>query len=325
MPEGIPGFTQDQLPTGTEEEQARKAAEAPPPPPPPPAPEPQAAAPEPPKVTVGTEVILPSRGLPYDGKIPEGKVTVLPLTFSAEKLIATGPNDMSLADVLLPSYVKGIQGLRSHEELTLNDQMYLLWSIRAETRGAGVNLQPRCPVNTCQKRTMQPVLMPDDAYLHMAPDNWKEPFTAHLPYCGGTAELRSLRGSDTAIIARLRERKIREGSDIRQTGDPAYTYQMVQQIVKLTIPPRPRLPEGITIVNDNDQAAERLFGLFDSLHALDVDAIRDALEDNDFGLDARREFTCGNCGRVFEYTVRPEIEFFRSPRKRGGGTSPAPL
>lgn len=311
---GIPGFSPDQLPTGTEEEQARKPAEPPTPPPQP--------VQEPPKVVVGTEVVLPSRGLPYGGKIPDGKVTVMPMTFSAEKLIATGPQDLSLTDVLLPAYVRGIQSLDSHHELALNDQVYLLWCIRAETWGPLYEFQPRCP--GCQKRSIQKVNMPDDVDLHMAPEGWHEPVIAKLPYCQGTAEIRSLRGTDEAKITRLREKKLRD-VDVKTSGDPGYTYRMVQQIVKLAVPPRPSLPEGVTVVNNSDEAAERLYSLVDSLHSRDIAAIRTAAEDNDFGLNARREFTCPHCGRGFEDLVRPEAEFFRPPRQRGGGTSSTPL
>ena len=98
------------------------------------------------------DVILPSRGRFYGDRLPDGKVTIRPMTVKEEKLLAGGGNKLSLADKVLERCM--ISNTMPLKDMILTDKFFLLLNLRAISYGPEYTFELRCGCEFKFKKTI---------------------------------------------------------------------------------------------------------------------------------------------------------------------------
>ena len=245
-----------------------------------------------PVVSLTEDVLLPSRGLLYGGKQPEGKVTVLALKMTEEKMLADPGRDRNA--VLNDIIQRSTEGLNiPFNDLLLNDKLFLLFAVRIVSYGSGFEFNLRCPKCTAMNR--YEVDLSKDLVIRILTPEDTEPFFVDLPIAGVKLGLRYLRIADELEI----ERFVKQHLISKSGGDVAYSYRLARLIVSM---------------DDQPVAPLAAMQFVDGLYSRDSYAISDALADADFGVNLRIEKPCGRCGAVIEELFPFSADFFRPKR-----------
>lgn len=260
---------------------------------------------------LGSEVQLPSKGLLYDGKIPDGNVKVLPMTTREEKVLtgSTGDQTFKAIDTIFSRCVDGL-GDVPPQNLLLGDRFYLLLVLRAVSFGKDYSFRLNC--SSCNQTFINKIEIPDDIDLVYLPDDFKEPITAKLPLSGAEVDLRLMRGEDETKVAKYKKNIISKSSS-PVIGDIEYSYRVALQILEVRDPD----PNIGTITNDNRDALDLLVQWVENLYAMDNAEIRKALVNNDFGPNTEMEVRCPACAVDFRTVMPYDVEFFRPGSRRG--------
>lgn len=254
--------------------------------------------------TLVKTVTLPSQGLLYEGAIPDGQVRIAAFTTREEKVFAgSGGSQQSKLDQVFENCVDLPQGFRA-QDLTLPDRLFLLVQIRALSYGEDYSFQYRC--ESCDEQATYRKNLLTDLPLKEIPEGFAEPVDVHLPVSGKTLGIRLLRGRDEAAIAKYAKKVVqRTGAP---DGDPAYFMRLAKHIVTVDGEPIGGQGEAIALVQ--------------SLEGPDSLALRDAIDDINFGYQFALDLECPACGWEQEEVVMPiTVAFFR-PRRRNEGRLP---
>lgn len=254
-------------------------------------------------------VTLPSKGMPYGDKIPQGKVWISAMTTKEEKVFAS--NSSSANDkfnLLLNSCCYLGEGVFA-ADLLISDRFFLLIQIRALSLGNDYGFSFKC--GQCDTQSRIEIKIPGSLTLieaadedQMDPDTgetipaFEEPFEVDLPFSGKRVALKFLRGKDEEAIQRMVAKKNEKG--IRDIGDPAYTLALSKFIAK---------------IDGEDVTPLQALSFVENLITRDSAFIRDEIEERTPGYRPDIHITCPNCGYVHEERLPVGSEFFR-PRSR---------
>jgi len=243
------------------------------------------------------EVALPSKGVLYEGKMPDGKVKIRPLTTAEEKiLLGQGQDRLTLFDKALEQCLINLP--IPYNELLIGDKLFLFFFLRGITWGFEYSPTFRC--SECRKDFRHTLKVPDDLrirQLNEADD--KEPFTVVLPKCKKTVQLRLLRIYDEKEIeARVKE-DIKRG--LSGIGDPSYIHTLSMYIVS---------------IDGQEASAIEAFNFCSHMHSMDSAAVRTEIEKHDCGGDFMLRLTCPHCGARIEQMLPFETDFFRPSPSR---------
>jgi hypothetical protein len=255
------------------------------------------------------QVTLPSRGFPYDGKIPEGKIWVSAMTTKEEKIFAgsaSSANDKF--NLLLNNCCYFGEGVHA-SDLLISDRFFVLIQIRALSYGNDYGFSFKC--GECDYQARQELKIPGSLKLieasdedRMDPDTgelipaFEEPFEVDLPATGHRVALKFLRGKDEEQIQKMVSRKSEKG--IRDIGDPTYTLVLARFVAK---------------IDGEDVSPLQALTFVENLIARDSAFIRNIIEERTPGYNLDIDITCPNCGYVHEERLPMGSEFFR-PRTR---------
>lgn len=258
---------------------------------------------------LGSDVELPSRGLPYEGKLP-GTVRVTPWT-TREQMLLSGSNAShslqainSLLDACVPDLAQA--GMKSLDLVTA-DRVFLLITARTLSHGSEYHVRARC--TACSAQVPHTYRLPDDMEIRSLPDEWQPTFVANLPISGASVELRLLRGHDELDVERYKETLIRKAQE-EIVGDPTHSYRVARSIVSV------RLPNGTVMENNTAGDIGQIKEWYAGLIAGDSDEIRFTIDENDCGLDTQVQISCPNCNNSFYSAIPMSLEFFRPDRRR---------
>ncbi len=237
-------------------------------------------------------VTLPSKGLLYEGAVPEGKVGIRKMTAEeAAKLLSAGSADEKIGQILRTTCK--LPNAFDHKKLTSGDRLYLLIAERSLTFGAQYAITFKCPF--CgQLNARHTVDLAEDLNEQKASDDLVEPVDILLPDCEKTVSLRFMRGYDEEALIKYAKRSASSGSD---NDDPAYLHRLARLIVKI---------EGNA---DYDVVQREDFvGKLTASDALVIDNELDAREP---GIDLTIYPECRKCGTPNEMKLPMGPEFFR--------------
>ena len=234
---------------------------------------------------------LPSRGLFYGDKLPDGKVEMSPMRTSDEKLLAGGVSDRAkLIDTLLK---RCIITEFPYNEFMIGDKYFMLMFLRSITYGEYYEFKMTC--SKCSGKFSHGMNVPDDFELRVSTEDDTEEFDVTLPLTNKVITLRLLRVYDETELAKHAKREgMRSG--VKAQGDPTYIQRIARSVVAIDGQQRKPL-EVIAFV-------EELYGQ-DSLK------IRNALENQDPGVDMLLNVDCPHCGNTIEEMMPFTTEFFR--------------
>lgn len=238
-----------------------------------------------------TETVqLPSRGIPYDGLVPGGEVTIRPITTDEEEILQGRKDRRKKLDEVIQMCV--VSPDIAIEDLLVADRFFLLIQIRAFSYGSSYQFDLRCP--NCNIKFNRKMNLPDDLAVFILDDTDTEPYEVELPISGTKLGLRRLRMRDEDDIARF-------GRTQTQTGDrdPTYRYRLAKHIV--------------TIDGQSVDANAALNFVKGGMIGGDSAAMRTAMDDADCGFDFTVEHECPDCHHDWK-AVFPQTEDFFRPR-----------
>jgi hypothetical protein len=236
---------------------------------------------------------LPSRGILYQGAIPDGNVIILPIRGEQEELFAGSgkQNHIVLLHHLISELVQFPQKFNS-QDLLINDWFALLINIFSFSYGPDVKLNPTCP--GCNKSVSVSKKMTDLKCV-MAPTGakWQEPFdTEELPMEKHKVTFRMLRMRDWQIIENFSS----EQSRFNLPKNKTETYTLAQHIIAIN-------------GNQNMTDMEKMSWIEKALGG-DLRVFRRAIKEKETGYNTRTEVACPECNAKF--AVELPLDFFRS-------------
>ena len=252
---------------------------------------------------------LPSRGLFYGDKLPDGVVKIRKVTVAETALMQTGGmSGVERLSTLIRSCCQFPKGF-DPDQLLLTDRMALLLYQRIHTYGPLYHFTYRCPV--CGKNakssanlveelnTVTPSVVEErmrdagNADFVLA-----EPFDVKLPDCGKTLSVRFLRGADEAAVLRYTKRNREAAKGV--LGDSPLIATIAASIVAVDGVPSPDLTQKELLVR--------------SLTGLDEATLRIAVDQRETGIDTRLNVVCSQCSAENEIVLPMDTEFFRPTR-----------
>lgn len=274
------------------------------------------------------KVVLPSRGLYYDGLIPDGVVEVKPFGLYADKILST-QRLVKSGEALNYLYKKYVKLPNDFDCLNLldADRTFLLYYLRGITYGNEYEFILTCP--ECSQKSMHEYDL-NELYSTVTPPNpdlGDEPFPVRLPdlsdVCGTDfyVKVRFLRGYDSmdmlgaskaniGLPGRARSRKkkdwrsrITEEDTIRDRGD-TIDDTLERNINRLIV----------EAGGETDRRKIRM--LVDKLSSADISEIMDFLRLNTPSIDTSIEADCPSCGSVITTQLPITDQFFRSKKRR---------
>lgn len=244
-------------------------------------------------------VPLPSRGLLYGDKLPDGKVHIRKLKVTEEAAIQSSTGGLDLVNATVGTCVKLPEGL-NHLDLLITDRLALLIALRVFTFGKTYQFGFRCIGCGTQNRSDTDLSSLAD---HKAEDGLVEPLTVHLPDANVDVGLRFLRGKDEAQIAKVAKRVA------LQSNDPTDTSHIL------------RIALQIQTVNGEDLEPAKREAFVRDLTMVDSAAIREAIDDKEPGVDLTIHPECKACGAVNDMALPFTADFFRPARRLAGGAA----
>jgi len=229
---------------------------------------------------------LPSLGRLYGGKIPDGKVQLLPIRGEQEEQIAALKGAGEAAHEMLHNIVGQLTVLNdfAFQDLIVSDMMAIMFHLFAYSYAPSIDLTPACPKCGKEVKHSQPI----DGLVYktsegISDDDYKEPFTIKkLPVSGEILKLRLMRVRD------LHE-------SLKYKGDYPKAFAHALQIFS---------------IND-DINMDHLAKMRWIRNAIGQDLLtmRKAIARVDTGFDVTPTIRCKSCGHEFQVSI--PHDFFR--------------
>jgi hypothetical protein len=247
---------------------------------------------------------LPSRGYLYEGRLPEGKVELSPMTIQEEKLLLSMQADkLDAFNRLIERCLK--TKTIPLDEYTIGDKFFMLLMIRVISYPRSVEYNFECSCPSCRAVFQHTVNLRDGLKIKALTSEDKEPFDVLLPVSQKTVGLRHLCGKDEVAIEKFTRRALRNGK-ANKDGDPAYIFRLSRRIVTI---------DGVEV----DAAAALAF--CNKLYSEDSLTISEVVEENDCGVELLLDLVCAKCFSEFSQMLPFTLEFFRPRVSRNSRNS----
>ena len=244
-------------------------------------------------------VPLPSRGLLYGDKLPDGQVWIRKLKVTEEAAIQSSTSGLDLINASVGACVKLPEGMH-HLDLLITDRLALLVALRVFTFGRSYQFGYTCAACDAKNRAEADLATLND---RKAADGLSEPIEVALPDAGKTVGLRFLRGRDEAQIAKAAKRVALQSND---PTDSSHILRLALQVA--------------TIDGEAVDQPKREFFVRD-LTMVDSAIIREAIDEREPGVDLVIHPECKACGTVNDMALPFTADFFRPARRVAGGAS----
>jgi hypothetical protein len=252
---------------------------------------------------------LPSRGMYYDGRVPEGKIKIRPMNIAVDKIFATGRFTQTgqALDHVFKVCVKFPDETFDSLDLLNGDRVYLLFALRGITHGNIYEFLFTCPNEDCTKSSIQEYDLNKLQGNIKYPKYPKEPVRVVLPYLSELTnrevwvELRYLRGRDNRIIEK--NQRARQ----RITGVKA---DQLDDSIEANL--------NLAIVNINGVLDRmKIEKLIKQMHSRDTATIRQFLTETSPGIDISIDITCPECNQSVKTDLPMTESFFRPKNPKG--------
>ena len=238
---------------------------------------------------------LPSRGLLYGDKLPEGKINLRPMGEQEERLLfQEGGDGMRKVQQLIDNCYQDGDKVPACD-LVVTDRFYILFMLRIQMFGPMYEIRFKC-ADCNHSRKMNLDLLQDLDKTEL-PDDAKEPFLTTLSHNKTEIGFRLLRGKDETAIAKHTKRMSLSSS---ASNDTSSRYRIAKQIVTL---------------DGNETTEEEALAFAKSLDMRDVNDFRLDTEAVEAGVVMTLVTDCPSCASVNEQILPFTVEFFR-PSKR---------
>lgn len=263
-------------------------------------------------------VILPSKGLYYNGKIPGGKIEVRAWGLSTDKILATSRLSQSGRSLDMV-YKKCVRFPDSMDPLDLlvGDRVFLLYYLRGITHGNIYEFLVQCSNDDCENTwTVDYDLNELAKTITWANEELgEEPFKVVLPYLSKVAgqefwvKVRLMRGRDlTSMMTRRRLKKNVRPSARNRSRSNRPSRSMSEDEIDKTVEENLNL---IIVEAMKDKNPHTINKLVSKMHAKDTATVREFLRENSPGIDTSIEVVCPECNNVMTIDLPITESFFR--------------
>ena len=275
---------------------------------------------------------LPSRGLYYNGQIPNGQLEVRAMGLQTDKIWATPRLTKTgvAFDYVLRHCVKFPTPNFDPLDMLSNDRVFLLYYLRGITHGNEYEFAIECTDDECGLMSTHLYDLNELASTMVFPTtNDPEPFTVRLPYMSQaykrdiSIEVRFMRGRDEqAMLQRERlTKQIATSAGVKkpvsgdggrmpeQSSKPMTVDQRLEQFLHLLV---------VSVMGSRQPHVIQDF--VKRLHARDTSTIREFLRNNTPGIDTTIKIECPHCGNKMVMELPFTESFFRTTDNRGAGT-----
>jgi hypothetical protein len=230
---------------------------------------------------------LPSKGLLYEDKIPDGVIELYDWDTSIEELFAGSiASTNSLIDAILKRTLK--TDTMKPDEFLSGDRLYMFFMCRAKAYGSNYGFQYKC--SSCGVQYRESVEIPNDLEVIELEDDAVEPFELEMPN-GDKLGIRLMRGSDEADIEKYVARLYKKAAPI---GDPGYKYRLAKHIVT---------------INDKEVKFKDAQDYISKMTAKDSLAFRKFIDKTEPKFDFKISITCKKCANEDELMLPFGKEF----------------
>ena len=246
---------------------------------------------------------LPSQGRLYGDKLPGGEIEIYAMGAEEEAiLINKSKQESSRAlDRLIERCIKTDF---PSEELLISDRLYIFLMMRKISYSDTYKYRIKCP--HCGFSFMHEISIPGSFMVTLLDEGVKEPFYVDLPRCKKRIGFKLLRASDEkdAQMYIRNQNRSNKSSD----ADPGYLYRLAKHMISIDDIPEEGKEASITSVGIVDALT-----FVKTMIGMDSSKFKDAIADNDCGIDLRMDVECnsGSCGEEFKATLEFTAEFFR--------------
>lgn len=235
---------------------------------------------------------IPSRGVLYDGKLPQGAVQMRQMrSGEMARLQGQGGNVVAKIEAVVNACVK-LPSELSSKDLLLSDHFFLMLALRTMTFGPKYNYKFRCQY--CGSVERATVDIAKDLDEKPAADDLVEPFEVTLKDAGCVAGCRLLRASDQDLVVKHTTRMKMSTAD---KSDPSFAYRLA-----LALEERDGEPFSDVLVKQD---------FIKGLTAADTIRLERGISEKEPGVDIRVFPVCSACDAAAELTLPFDAEFFR--------------
>lgn len=263
------------------------------------------------------EIVLPSKGIYYDGAVPDGRVKVRPMGLEAEKVLATQRLAQSgkSIDWLFRKCVQFPDGKFDPINLLVGDRVFLLYYLRGITHGNEYEYVVKCNNEDCGKPSTQTydLNLLQSTIITTDKQIGSEPFKVVLPH------LSKLTGADFWVKVRFMR-----GYDLQSIINQRRTTKKVQSMgrpVNVAAPDMvdDTLEENLNLLIVEAMGSEdrtKIHQLVSKMHSVDTATIREFLRKNSPGIDATVTINCPDCNNEMKMELPITESFFRPTVRR---------
>jgi len=235
-------------------------------------------------------LVLPSKGLLYDGKLPGGVIEIYDWDTSIEEIFAGVVTSINLlVDSILKRTIKTPS--ITPGELLLGDRFFIFFHSRSKAYGSSYGFSFKC--QSCNVQYRHRISIPDDLEIVELPEDASEPFYVSLPVSGDEVGFRLLRGKDEDAVEKYQAKVYKKGTP---EGDPAFRYRLARHIVS---------------VNNKELNSTEALDYVKNMLSKDSLVFRNKIDSIEPRLDTDITVTCKRCGTDNEITLPFSKDFLR--------------
>lgn len=247
----------------------------------------------------GAELVeIPSHGYLYkditdDPDILEkGSIRVRPMTVKEEKILTTTRLVKSgqALDLIFKNVIKS---KIDPSKMTSSDRVFIMLWLRSVSYGNIYKFNLQCP--SCQGRFEYEVDLSQHPITEFEDENISEPFTLTLPVSKAKVEYRLPRGVDEIEIIKMQNQPKKMND-----SDDSIVKRLASILIKVEL-------------QDGKEVPQKYYQQFvESLVARDASVFRQALEENDCGIEDIKDIDCPHCGYEYDTPIPITENFFRT-------------
>ena len=266
------------------------------------------------------KVTLPSLGLYYNGRMPNGVIEVRPMGLFADKIFATArlTQTNQALDKVFEMCVKFPDSTFDPLDLLTGDRLFLLFYLRGITHGNIYEFSITCPVETCKQFSTHEYDLNRIGDSIKRPTFPSQPFKIILPYLSDITnrefwvEARYMTGRDGQIIAQQQKflnkavgNSVRNADGKEVSGKAISIDQSIEQNMNLLI-------SNVMGVTDRGKIQQ----FVSKLHSRDAATIREIVRDTAPGVNFEVNISCPECNHEMKIELPITESFFR-PKNSG--------
>lgn len=251
---------------------------------------------------------LPSKGLYYDGKIPEGRIEVKAMSLVTEKILATARLAQSGESInqLYKKCIKFPDSAFDSQALLVGDRTFLLFYLRGITHGNLYEFAVTCTNTDCKRMSTHEYDLNNITIKY--PKHRTEPVKVILPYFSKLTgreiyvEARFMRGYD--LQAMLKKRKhIERAVNTIKNDQSSMIDSIIEDNINMVV-------ETVNGVKERHKIEQ----FISKLHATDTAEIRNFIDNESPGPQTNINILCPHCGEEMKIDLPITDTFFR-PKK----------